>query len=153
MGNSFYVDYSQDAPLEFKQIFTQQYKWYVITAKITSCVIPIGFLLAGACGALQKILEKTYPEETLQAVFSTSVPVIVTILGIISGISKLIKNSQEKSVDNLLKYVNFFNRKPDTNQETMQGATEHDVLFLQITPLPQIKLDQYVDALKFQYHK
>ncbi len=121
MCNPVYIDFSSFAPEEFKITFRSVYRSYEISDKISTYSVKIGYILAVGIGAIQATLKTYYLEPNTDSILSISIPIIGVIMGIISCISYLFKQSYGKSIHSYLIFTHYFGTLP---QKDLEGAEE-----------------------------
>jgi hypothetical protein len=118
MGNNLYTDFSNDAPLEFKQKFTRAHKWYVVLCRFASCLNGISSLYPLCAGTIQTIIVKTSNESKyISDGLSISIPILVLAFLVMFALVSQCCKFRRTDVDVLLKYTTYFKVIPDITLE------------------------------------
>jgi hypothetical protein len=118
MGNNLYNDFSNDAPIEFKQKFTKAHKSYVVLCRFTSCLNGISSLYPLCAGTIQTIIVKTSNENKyISDGLSISIPILVLAFLVLFALVRQCCKFQKADVDALLKYTTYFKVLPDVELE------------------------------------
>ncbi len=116
-----FIDFSSEAPLSFRESYEAAHRNYVLSARISGYSFKIGTILAGVIGTLQQSLVRL-SNPVLDDSLSVSIPVIIGISLVISGVSHLFEISQWKNVENLqAQYPHYFEVIPTVGDEVPES--------------------------------
>jgi hypothetical protein len=139
MCNQEYIDFTNDAPIEFKKSFKNLSFCYVFSVHISNYAWKIGYVLSTGIISLQQILDKYDTNHELNDDLILSVLIIIWVMGIISTIVGYVAIVKQKNVDDILvKYTHYFNQLPILEEEMEESR---------LKPNPNV-----IAALKFKYH-
>lgn len=134
--NSF-IEFASDAPIEFKTNYVATHRSYKISSQISSYSLKTGYLLGSAISGLQQALSKLYFNQSLDNALSTSIPIIMVLVGFVYGITFMIASTQKTNVTNLVeKYPHYFKMVPDIEEGVDEVIVNNKM---------------NVDALKFRF--
>ncbi len=141
-----YVNFSSQAPDEFKKVFLTIYKTYVISSILSSYSPKIGLVLAIGIAGIQTSLKAYYFNSQIDSILSTSILIISAVMGVVSGISFLFKRSREKYLGSLLKYTTYFNTIPEKDVEEGEQELNTVVGF-------SLSTAERLAALKYHFYR
>lgn len=145
MGNGNFVEFSDEAPEDFKVAFMKVYSCYDICAQVSYYPFRIGFILVCLLESLGKLWDKLDPNIERTSIISSVILGLLLTTGAISSISQLFKKVQQKKIDSLFLFTKYFVVKPT--------VMEYDDNTMTTIPVKLTCPIDYtvVNALKFKY--